>query len=290
MMGKPIEKPSEWHLKSVLQQAIHRLIAAQCATPRLDAEVMLAHLLQRDRSWLYAHNMDELSPEVARQFEQAVQRRMQREPVAYITGQREFYGLSFEVTPDVLIPRPETEHLIEEALTRLTMPAPRVIDIGTGSGCIAVTLAAHRPNAFVIATDYSAAALRVARRNARRHNVTGNVALVQADLLAGFCRPVTMIVSNPPYITAAEMPTLSPEVQRYEPPAALTDNAYGLSIIERLLIEAPPLLRPGGILLIEFGADQGPQIQQLARTHCPNARSTIKPDLAGRDRLLVLVS
>lgn len=272
----------------LLHRAIARLLETGCPTPRLDAEVIFAHTLNQNRSWLYAHSDDIVSEDAHRQFEHLIERRAQREPVAYITGQREFFGLTFTVTPAVLIPRPETELLVEQTLHLAGKTDPLIVDVGTGSGCIALSLAIHLPQARLIATDISYRALTVAQNNARRHDVSKRVDLVQADLLAPLKGPVDILVSNPPYISTQEIAQLAPEIVHYEPRTALTDAGAGLSIIERLIIHAPVFLKPGGLLLLEIGANQGKQVLHLAKTLCPQAQIMLKQDLAGRDRLLVV--
>jgi release factor glutamine methyltransferase len=195
----------------------------------------------------------------------------------------EFYGLEFTVTPDVLIPRPETETLVEQALAR----RPRtVVDVGTGSGCVAVALAVHLPHAWVWATDLSRAALRVAATNARRHGVADRILFIQADLLLPLRGPVDLVVSNPPYVAEEEWPALPPSVREYEPRQALDGGPGGLQVIRRLLEDAPRLLRPGGTLLVEIGADQGSRVTAMVCTCIPGARARIHTDLAGRDRVL----
>lgn len=276
-----------YQVKALLQQAIIALSEAGCDAPRLDAEVIFAYVLQQDRSWLYAHSDEAIAQVVAEAFERCIQRRAKREPVAYITGRREFFGLTFEVTPHVLIPRPETELLVEETLQLLKQEKPLIADVGTGSGCIAVSLALHLPGATIIATDVSVDALAVARRNAIRHGVAKRIYFIQDDLLASLNRPIDVLVSNPPYISAGELKTLAPEVRHYEPQFALTDGGSGLSIIERLLATAATVVKPGGFLLLELGAGQGVQVLSLARARCLKAGFEIKQDLAGRDRMLV---
>lgn len=276
-----------YQLKALLRQAILTLTQAGCDTPRLDAEVIFAHLLNQERSWLYAHGDGLLSEATAQALAAAIQRRARREPVAYITGRREFFGLIFEVTPEVLIPRSETELLVERALSLLGAGPALVVDVGTGSGCIAISLAVHRPLARIVAMDISAGALNVARRNVRRHGVLERLRFIQADSLAGLKGPFDLLVSNPPYISAHEIESLMPEVAHYEPRLALTDGDTGLSIVERILAQAPTLLKPGGALLLEFGAAQGVAVLDLAGANCPGAIFKIERDLAGRDRLLV---
>ena len=286
-MGHLKHKVAGRQVKSVLQQAILTLSLAGCDTPRLDAEVILAHLLTQERSWLYAHSYDLLSEAMVQAFAEAIQRRVKRAPVAYITGEREFFGLAFEVRPAVLIPRPETELLVEQAIQLIGHRPSLVVDVGAGSGCIAIALALHCSQARLVATDISSDALHIARRNAARHGVADRLYFIQTDLLAGLKGPVDLLASNPPYISTSEMETLTPEITQYEPRLALTDGGTGLSIIAKILAEAPAIIRPGGVLLLEFGAGQGPQVLRLAQTYSPAAAFEIKPDLAGRDRLLM---
>jgi release factor glutamine methyltransferase len=274
-----------------LALAARRLAAAGCETPRLEAEVLLAHVLGRDRSWLYLYLQERLEPGRLAKFEELLTRRGRREPVAYLTGHKEFFGLDFEVTPAVLIPRPETELLVETALELAGPTRPcLVVDVGTGSGCIAVTLAKHLPAGQFWATDISSQALQVARRNADRHGVTGRMTLVQTDLLQPVAGPFDLLVSNPPYISPAELQpeTMQPEVYRYEPRLALDGGEAGLAIIQQLLSQARAKLKPGGSVLVEIGATQGQAVTQLAGRFFPQAGVQVKKDLAGLDRLLVI--
>ena len=278
-------------VRDLLNEAIHQLNSAGVDTPRLDAEVIFSYMLDQDRSWLYAHSHDIMSTELRERYAQLIQRRVEREPVAYITGQREFFGLTFEVTPAVLIPRPETELLVEEALRLVRSQTGSrqglITDVGTGSGCIAVTLAVHLPQTQFLAVDLSAEALAVARRNAQRHGVLERIQFVQGDLLAGINGPFQLIISNPPYIAEDELPTLAPEIINYEPHLALTDHRTGLTVIERLLRAAFDRVHPKAGLLIELGTGQGQPVLDLAQSLWPTARLKILKDLAGHDRLLV---
>lgn len=287
-------QPALRNPQSVAQTLLHAtgtLATAGCDTPRLDAEVLLAYVLGQDRAWLYAHPEHILSSPHWSAYQSLVSRRAGREPVAYLTGHQEFFGLDFVVTSDVLIPRPETERLVELALQQMAgLSSPRVIvDVGTGSGAIAVALAVHLPRACVVATDTSAAALALAGRNAARHGVGDRVRCVQSDLLA----PLTggyihLIVANPPYLSQAELAAAPPEVARWEPRAALDGGREGLDIIHRLLAMATDRLLPSGALLMEIGASQGAQALALARRHFPRASVEIAMDYAKRDRLLVV--
>jgi release factor glutamine methyltransferase len=220
-----------------------------------------------------------------------VSRRSEREPVAYIVGHKEFFGLDFTVTPSVLIPRPETELLVETALDiaeAISCPSLTVADVGTGSGVVAVTLARHLPRAQVVATDISSNALGVARQNAMRHHVADRVFCVQGNLLAPVCGPFHLIVANPPYLRQAELAAAPPEVGRWEPPSALNGGTDGLKVIRRLLQVSPGLLHGGGALLVEIGAEQGAEVLSLARGHFPRGDVDVAKDLANRDRLLVV--
>ncbi|HHH41440.1 MAG TPA: peptide chain release factor N(5)-glutamine methyltransferase [Chloroflexi bacterium] len=251
--------------------------------PRLEAEVLLSHVTGLPRATLLAHPERPLPPAQRRRYRALLQRRAAGYPLPYLTGRVEFYGLEFAVTPDVLIPRPETERLVELALARRPRTA---VDVGTGSGCVAVTLAVHLPDVRVYATDLSGPALRVAAANARRHSVAGRVRLIQCDLFGPLAGPVDLVVANPPYVAAAEWASLPTSVRRYEPRLALDGGADGLAVIRRLLGEAPRLLGPGGTLLVEIGAEQGKDAAALARALYPGARVAVHPDLAGRDRVL----
>jgi release factor glutamine methyltransferase len=250
-----------------------------------DAQVILGHVLRRDRGWLLAHPGALLGAAQAAAYADLVARRRTGEPVAYLTGQREFFGLAFHVSPAVLVPRPETEHLVEAALEWAAAYQPLTIaDAGTGCGAMAVSLAAHLPQTRVVATDISRAALAVAAGNAERHAVAARLSLVQADLLAPVRPGVDLIVSNPPYIPTADLAAL--EVARHEPRAALDGGPDGLEVIRRLLGDAARLLARPGLLLVEIGAGQGPAATALARDTFPEAAITILPDYAGHGRVL----
>lgn len=258
--------------------------------PRLEAEVLLAHVLDRPRTFVIAHPEFALTAQQRDAFVTGVQRRATGEPLPYITGYIEFFGLTFAVTPDVLIPRSETELLVETALDWVKRRDLRtVVDLGTGSGCIAVTLAVHAPDLHVAAIDLSAAALGVARTNAERHGVGSRVTFRVGDLLTPLVEPVDLIVSNPPYVKEGEWDALPISVQQ-EPRLALLAGADGLNIIRRLLQQASQKLRPGGVMLVEIGERQGKAVQELAQTAFPEANVRILRDLAGKDRLLGIVS
>lgn len=254
--------------------------------PAAEAELLLAALLERPRAFLLAHPEAPLTAEQAARYADWVTRRAAHEPLPYITGRVEFYGLEFTVTPAVLIPRPETELLVDEALAGLAgRAAPTAVDVGTGSGCIAVTLAVRVSGLRLVAVDLSRAALTVAQANATRHGVADRIAFCAGDLLTPLAGPVELIVSNPPYVAEAEWPALPPSVRR-EPRLALLAGPEGLDALRRLLAQAPARLRPGGLLLAEIGERQGKAAQTLARAAFPRAEVVVLSDLAGRDRLL----
>jgi release factor glutamine methyltransferase len=246
----------------VLQEARARL-ADTSQNPRRDAEVLLAHLLGCDPVALLTHPERLLSPVEADQFESLLRRRLASEPMQYITGKQEFFGLLLEVSPDVLIPRPETEHLVEAALERFGREAnARIVDVGTGSGAIAVALAHALPRSRVTALDLSPAALEVARRNAERHGVSERVTLLQSDLLAAVeSADFDVVVSNPPYIAEGEV--LEPQVANYEPQSALYAGPTGLEIYERLIPQARKVLRHQGWLMMEIGYGQQSALEAL---------------------------
>jgi release factor glutamine methyltransferase len=209
------------------------------------------------------------SPDFAARYDALIERRLRREPLAYITGEQEFWNLSFIVSPAVLIPRPETEGIIEAALKECPDAAAplRVADVCTGSGCLAVSLARERANASIVATDISADALAVAKRNAARHGVSDRVRFIHTDLLRDAPGPFDLIVANPPYVPDGERPTMQPEVRDYEPPLALFAGSDGLEIVRRLLVEAAAQLGPSGVLIFEFGFGQADAVIALiART------------------------
>jgi release factor glutamine methyltransferase len=275
-----------------LRQARSTLAAAGCDTAELDADVLLAHVLQCSRAWLYAHPQDRLTAEQTAAYRSLVERRASRQPVAYLLGHKEFFGLDFLVTPDVLIPRPETEQLVELALQLAPAPTARLLaaDIGTGSGAIAVSLARHLPRARILASDISAAALAVARQNAVRHSVGERVLCVQADLLPACAGAFQLIVANLPYLSPADLRRAAPEVTDWEPRLALDGGADGLAVVRRLLARAVISLRTDGALLMEIGADQGTAVLELARRHFPHAAVEIARDLAHLERILVVRS
>ncbi len=271
--------------------AVDRLSAGGLDSPGLDAEVLLAHCLTMSREQLLAARDLPIAPAAARHYETLLARRLQREPVAYITGKREFWSRDFAVTSDVLIPRPDTERLVEVSLlcaARFPASTPlRIADLCTGSGAVAVTLAGELPSAQIYATDISPAALKIARGNAADHHVAERVQFVTGDLFAALPpRPgVTfdLIVSNPPYVRRDEIFTLAPEVSRWEPRVALDGGIDGLEFYRRIVAMAPDYLAAGGALVLEIGADMASAVVAL----CGRFREiAVHQDYAGKDRVV----
>ena len=273
--------------------ATNRLVAVGLA-PRVaafDAEVLARHVLGWTHT-TYLSSRREAPPEAfAHRYGAVLARRARREPVALITGHREFWGLSFEVTPDVLTPRPETELLMEEVLALAGDPATtrsHLIDVGTGSGCLAVALACHFPRARLTATDISGAALAVARRNAVRHGVEGRIKWVRTAFLDGVGATPDLIVANPPYIPASDLDDLPPEVRDHEPREALVGGADGLEAIAGLLVRAGDQLASGGHLVVEFGAGQAAAVRRLTAVYPKLELVRIRNDLQGIPRAGVI--
>lgn len=267
-------------------RAARQRLSSESDSASLDAQVLLAETLGVERAYLLAHGEAVLTDDQAARFAGLVARRAAGEPVAYLLGRRAFYDRVFVVTPDVLIPRPETELLLERALA-FVQSRPRVtaVDVGTGSGALAVTLAALCPTAEVHATDISLAALDVAQRNAALH--AAPVALHQGDLLEPLLAQgirVDLLMANLPYIPSGDLPALA--VSRYEPRLALDGGPDGLALIRRLLKQAPAALNPGALVLLEIGADQGPAALALARAALRPADAGMQADYAGLDRIV----
>jgi release factor glutamine methyltransferase len=250
-----------------LAEASAALHANGITDARRDATALVMHTLGCDRTFLFTHDEDVLAPDALALLQLAVERRAQGEPLQYITGRQEFYGLEFEVTPAVLIPRPETELLVETALALLrATAAPQLCDVGTGSGCIPIALLHERMDARAVGLDISPAALAVAARNAARHGVEARLQLVVSDCFAALDETADrfdMILSNPPYVAAGDLAGLQREVRDFEPRVALTPGGDGLSVIRRLVADAPRLLAPGGHLLFEIGFNQHEAVARL---------------------------
>jgi release factor glutamine methyltransferase len=254
---------------------------------RLEAEVLLGHALGIDRSTLLARMPDDVDGAVAGAFLALLARRVGREPLAYIVGQREFYGKEIACGPGALIPRPETELLVEVALAELRRRRGdvQVADVGAGSGAVAVAVAAHAANARVTAIERSAAAIELARRNIERHGLAGRVTLVQGDLLEG-ARTFDLIVANLPYVSEVEWGELAPEIRDHEPRDAVVGGPIGSEVIERLLVQAPAHVARDGLVAVEIGATQARRVVDCARTAFPEGRASVMKDFAGRDRVV----
>jgi release factor glutamine methyltransferase len=287
--------------RAALRQAMATLRAAQVPSHTLAAELLLMHVLGRDRAWIYTHPEDALEPAALDRYFTLVERRAASEPTQYLTGKQEFWGLEFEVTPAVLIPRPETEHVVEVALERLgprgikinmktgsPNPPLRIGDVGTGSGCLAVALAHELPHAEVLATDISAAALEIARRNSARHGVADRVQLLQTDLLTSVneANSFDLIVSNPPYIARNESHQLSREVREHEPASALFGGPTGIEIYGGLAEQAASLLRRRGILVLELGYNSLDHVRALLYGQPAWVNVSVTNDLAGIPRVI----
>ncbi len=279
-------------VQEALRHAVLSLRALGIPDARLEGELLLMHSLGWERVRLYSHRDAAIPQEREEAFASNLQRRLQREPLPYILGSREFYGLEFYVDSRVFIPRPETELLVEEALAFARKLAPterdsiRMADIGTGSGAIAVALAVNLPHVSIYATDLSPDALQVAALNAQRHGVSHRVLLLQGDLLEPLPAPVDIIVANLPYIPDAVLGSLPPEISLGEPPLALLGGESGTEVISRLLLQAQGRIRSPGLLLLEFGDDQSAAHLRLAEERLPEASAGVIKDLAGLDRLL----
>ncbi len=286
-----MRRDAPWTIRRTVAWITEDLARRGVDSPRLDAELIVAHALGIDRLRLYMDLERPLDGSERRLVRGLLQRRRQREPMAYLLGHRDFYGRRFEVSPAVLVPRPETEELVERALRRLEEHLPegriaRALDLGTGSGAIALTLAAEHPELHVTATDLSHAALEVARRNAARLGVTERVTWFQGDLFAPLPEEhiFDIVVSNPPYIAEGMLETLQPEVARWEPRVALAGGEDGLDLLRRIAADAPTRLRPGGWLLLEIGSDQGEAVARLLRA--AGLRDVaVHADLSGRERI-----
>lgn len=276
-------------IAEALVRASQQLDQAGVAEARREAGSLLSHVIGKDRTFLISHAEDLLDSRQFESFENAIARRAAGEPAQYITGTQDFFGRAFRVTPDVLIPRPETELLVEAAL-RLMNADPVICDVGTGSGCIAITLLCERKDARAVAVDVSEAALEVAQQNARQLLVNERIEFVLSDCFAGLQESegrFDLIVSNPPYVSANQLPGLQREVRNHEPLVALSPGADGLTVIRRLLNDAPRFLCANGYLLMEIGFDQSETIKQIVDPNLWTLKE-IRPDLQGIPRIVVL--
>lgn len=298
-----------------LRQGTHLLTQAGSEEANLEAELLLGHALGLDRVHLYQRLRNELPPERERAYRALLERRLAHEPTAYIVGHKEFYGLDFEVTPAAIIPRPETEVLVELALAfareRFAGSPFPLADVGVGCGAIAVSIASELPQAEVIASDLSPQALALAQGNAQRQRLAERILFLQGDLLEPLdahpepvegpahpepkpgdsrdsSRRVDIIAANLPYVPTADWERMPPEIRNHEPRGGLDGGPDGLRAIERLLRQAPHYLKPGGALFVEIGDEQGQAATKLARHAFPKARIEVRPDLSGLDRVLVV--
>jgi release factor glutamine methyltransferase len=286
-------------VREVLRQGIARLRKADVPSFTLAAELLLLHVTGRDRTWIYSHPEEILPPAYIVTFFALIDRRCQGEPTQHLTGKQEFWGLEFQVTRDVLIPRPETEHVVEVALDRLAVRELRagrspklsgqgvtIVDIGTGSGCIAAALAKELPSAIIYASDISAAAIEVARRNAERLGFAARIRFLQSHLFDAFLPlKFDLIVSNLPYIGRREADSLPREVRDHEPESALYGGEEGYELFGPLVAQAQNFLNPSGLLVVELGHDSLPAVQPLLETPAW-ANIGVAHDLAGMARVL----
>ncbi|HEX2909671.1 MAG TPA: peptide chain release factor N(5)-glutamine methyltransferase [Chloroflexia bacterium] len=276
--------------KDLLSAAVEKLHSAQDRTAHLDAEVLLMYLQGYTRAQLYARLNDEVSEEQAREYEALVERRVQGEPVAYITSHREFMALDFYVDRRVLIPRPETELLVEYTVKKMlekgwSIEETSLVDVGTGSGVIAVYLALRFPKARIFATDISPEALEVAGLNARRYEVEERINFLQGNLLEPLPEQVRVIVSNPPYTVLSQV---EPNVARYEPNIALDGGPKGLVIYRELLGQARNAVKRPGLVALEIGSEQATDVCNLGRFFFPGCQYEVYKDYAGLDRVVIL--
>lgn len=287
------EKPTAdvWTVGRLLNWTTDFLRGKGADSPRLDAEVLLAHARGCQRIELYTAFEEEPPEAIRTAFRELVGKRAKGTPVAYLVGRREFFSLMFEVTPDVLIPRPETESLVVRAIDLAkTWPGDkvRIADVGTGSGIIAVTMAKRVKNAQVTAVDISPAAIEVARRNADKHGVAERIEFMESDLFAAVPADAKFdfVLSNPPYIASADMPTLQPDVRDHEPHLALNGGANGTEVIERLIPQAAERLNPSGWLLMEVGADNALRVEELVKANRKFELAETIKDVAGLPRIV----
>jgi len=279
---------TEWTVGGLLTWTATWLAGKGSDSPRLDAEVLLAFVRRCQRIMLYAAYGEVVSEDERGRFRELVRRRGTGEPVAYIVGSREFFSLPFTVSPAVLVPRPETEGLVVRVLDLCReMASPRIVDVGTGSGALAVTLACRLPRGTIFAADISAAALAVARANAQRHGVADRLTIVEADLLEAdsLAPPWDVIVSNPPYVREDEYAGLPRDVREHEPRIALVAGVRGVEVIERLATQAAERLAPGGWLVLEAGPTVAAEVEAILGSTPGLERGPTLPDLAGLPRV-----
>jgi release factor glutamine methyltransferase len=284
-----------WTVRRILEWTTAFFTRKQVDPARLSAELLLSHVLNAPRIKLYTNYERPLSEKELTAYRELVRRASEQEPIAYLTGKSHFFNLEFDVTRDVLIPRPDTETLVEHVMqlarNKGGFEAPRVLDLCTGSGCIAAAIAYHLKQSVVTATDISPAAVAVARKNVEKLGLTGRVLVEEGDLFEPLSKmvdaqPFNLIVSNPPYIPTGQIETLDRSVREYEPVAALDGGLDGLNFHRRILSEGPQRLLPGGRIYLEIAFDQGPQAEALAKEHEAFEDVRILKDFGGRDRVL----
>jgi len=281
-------------LIEALRQAEAAIASRNIPDARLEAELLLMHSLGMGRAELYAALREDLSSEQAESFFQLVEQRLRHEPTAYILGSCQFYGIDFHVDSRVLIPRPETELLVEQALDfvagHFAAEPCTLADVGTGSGAIAVSLALHLPQARIYAIDISPAALEVARVNCRKHEVLGRVQLLEGDMLSPLAGRVNVVIANLPYVADPDLADLMPEIRCFEPAVALAGGADGLDEVRRLLPQAADRVLPGGLVLVEIGQGQATEAVALADSCFAGAKTEVVRDLAGIERILKVMT
>lgn len=277
------------NIAEALKHTANALTEAHVPEPVRESSLLIEHAIDRNRAFVVAHPEYELVEEELQRLCNAVQRRTSHEPYQYIVGRQEFYGLEFRVTPDVLIPRPETEMLVEKSLELVRdLPSPRFLEIGIGSGCIAVSILKNLPAASAVGVDVSKEALEVARSNATRHSVDARLRLEAGDVYDRLAAErYDLIVSNPPYVPSSDLAGLQPEVRDHEPHVALSDGGDGLSIVKRIIHGAPSFLKPGGWLLIEIGFSQAGEVRKMVAAETWESLD-ILPDLQGIPRMVVV--
>ena len=280
-------------LRDVWLAAASELESAEIDDARFEAEVLLRHATGLTRAQLYASLTDEIDPAAQQRFEAAIAERTTRKPLAYITGTREFYRLEFRVTPDVLIPRPESELLVDAALDHMRQArirAPQVADVGAGSGAVGIALARHRRGVNLVCSDVSRDALLVARDNAQRLLRRPNTAFIQGDLLTPLPGPFHCVVANLPYIPEERLADLEPEVAEHEPHVALTPGTRGTELILRLITQLPSRLHPNGVAVLEVDPGQESAIADAARQMLPNADITVLDDVSQQPRAVRIIA
>jgi release factor glutamine methyltransferase len=291
-MSQPAPQFSSTTLGATLREGVQKLEQANVPSAPLAAELLLMHVLGSDRTFLYAHPEEQITAAQAEAFFSRINKRAAGTPAQYLTGKQEFWGMDFEVTPEVLIPRPETEHIIEVTTARIGQSRRknplRIADVGTGSGCIAAVLAKEFPYAQIFATDISAPALAVANRNATRHNFADRITFIECNLLDLIPQqpPLDIIVSNPPYVARKDVATLPIDVREHEPEIALFAGEDGMSIYPLLIAQAATHLAEGGLLVLELGAGLFEPVSDLLEARSGWTRVSAAQDLAGIVRVI----